>query len=91
MRLQTATRESAIVHGKTEVRVMIGNISVSHVFIVANIVDEVIIGADFIVVHGINLNMGQKIMSWRNVEIPPDVGYKHQAHARRIFAIDQQK
>ena len=53
--------------------------------------DEVIIGADFMIAHGINSNMGQQIMSWRNVEIPLDVGYKHQVHARRIVAIDQLK
>ena len=35
--------------------------------------------------------MGQQIMSWRNVEIPLDVGYKHQVHTRRIVAVEQQK
>ena len=37
----------------------IDKINVSHVFIVADIVDEVIIDADFMIAHGINLNMGQ--------------------------------
>ena len=69
----------------------IGNVSVKNVFIVADIVDKVIIGADFMIAHDIYLNMGQQIMSWRNMEIPLYVGYKHQAHTRRIFAIDQQK
>ena len=69
----------------------IGNVSVSHVFTLADIVDEVIIGADFMIANGINLNMGQQIMSRQNVEIPLDAGYKHQAHARRIVASDQQK
>ena len=73
VRLRTATGESAIVHGKTEAKVTIANISVSHVFIVADIVDEVIIGADFRIIHGNNLNMGQQVMSRRNVEIPLDV------------------
>ena len=61
-------KESATVHGKTEAKVTIANISVSHVFIVADIVDEVIIAADLMIAHGINLNMRQQIMSWRNVE-----------------------
>ena len=30
-------------------------------------------------------------MSWQNVEIPLNVGYKHQVHARRIVAVKQQK
>ena len=66
----------------------IANISVSHVFIIADIVDEVIIGADFMIAHGINLTMGQQIMSWRNVEILLDVGYIHQEHTRRIVAVE---
>ena len=51
VRLRTATGESATVHGKTEVKVRISNFSVSHVFIVADIVDEVVIGADFMTAH----------------------------------------
>ena len=65
MRLRTAAGESATVHGRTEVKVRIGNVRVSHVFIVADIVDGVI----FAIAHGINFNMGQQIMSCRNVEI----------------------
>ena len=30
-------------------------------------------------------------MCWRNVEIPLDVGYQHQVHARRKVAVEQQK
>ena len=56
-------------------KVTIANISVSHVFIGADIVDEVTIGTDFMIAQGINLNIGQQMMSWRNVEIPLDVGY----------------
>ena len=48
----------------------IANISISHVFIVADIVDEFNIGVDFMIALGINLNMGQQIMSWWNLEIP---------------------
>ena len=42
------------------------------------------------IAQGINLNMGQQTMCWRNVEIPLDFGYQHQVHARRIVAIEQQ-
>ena len=30
-------------------------------------------------------------MSWRNLEIPVDVGYKYQVNARRLVAAEQQK
>ena len=76
VRLQTSTREFAIVHGKTEAKVTIANISVSQLFIVTDIVDEVIIGADFMIIHGINLNMGQQVINCRNVEIPLDTSRK---------------
>ena len=50
VRLRAATGESATVHGKTEV---------NNVFV---IVDVVIMGADFMTVQGINLNMEQQLM-----------------------------
>ena len=58
VRLLTATGVSATVHGKTELKMRIGNVSVSHAFIVTDIVDEVIIGGDFMITLGIKLNMG---------------------------------
>ena len=64
VRLRTAAGQFASVHGKTEVKVTLSNISVSHVFIVADIADEVIIGFDFVIANGFNLNMEQQIMSW---------------------------
>ena len=57
--------KSPIIHGKTEAKVTIANISITHVFIVADIVDDLIFGADFMIAHGINLNMEQQIVSWR--------------------------
>ena len=74
-----------------EKKVTIANISVSNAFIVADIVDEVIIGAEFMIAHGISLNMGQQIMSWRNMEIPFEVGCKPHEHVKRIVAVEQQK
>ena len=53
VRLRTASGETATVHGKTQAKVTIVNIGVSHVFIAADIVDEVIIG--------VNLNMEQRL------------------------------
>ena len=68
----------------------IGNVGVSLVLIVADIVDEVNIAADFMIVHGIHLNRGQQIMSWGNVEIPHDIGFKHPVHVKRVVAVEQQ-
>ena len=46
--------ESLPLSTKKKVKVTIGNDSVSHVFIVVDIVDEIIISADFMIAHGIN-------------------------------------
>lgn len=91
IKLRTATGEPATVYGKIKVELTIGNMSINHVFIVADIVDEVIIGADFMISHGINLNMGQQIMIWRNVEIPLNVGYESKAELRKLVTIASQK
>ena len=58
IRLRIVTGGSATVKRKTEPRMTITNMSVSHVFIVADFVHEFIIDADFIIAHGTNLNMG---------------------------------
>ena len=62
-KLRRATGESAIVHGKTDAKVDIANICVSHAFIVADVVNEVIIGAGFMITQGINFNMRSQVMS----------------------------
>ncbi|XP_037813635.1 uncharacterized protein LOC119604837 [Lucilia sericata] len=82
VRLRTATGEPATVYGKVNAKVNIANISVDHLFIVADIVDEVIIGADFMIMHGIKLHLGPNVMIWRNVEIPLDVGYQSKAEVK---------
>ena len=58
VRLRTASEESANIHGEIEVKLTIGKVSVSYVFVVADIVDEVIDGADFVIAYSINLKMG---------------------------------
>uniref|UniRef100_A0A1I8Q3Y0 Peptidase A2 domain-containing protein n=1 Tax=Stomoxys calcitrans TaxID=35570 RepID=A0A1I8Q3Y0_STOCA len=53
VRLRTATGESETVKGKVVLKLIIAGISVKYEFIVADNVDEVIIGADFIVLNWI--------------------------------------
>ncbi|XP_058977365.1 uncharacterized protein LOC131802038 [Musca domestica] len=84
VRLRTATGEPAAVHGKITLRLTIANKSENYEFIVADIVDEVIIGADFMIAFGINLDMKERVMTWSNVEIPLNVGYDESTPIRRL-------
>ncbi len=53
VRLRTATGEPATVHGKITMNLTIANKTAKYEFIVADIVDEVIIGADFMITFGL--------------------------------------
>lgn len=64
--LRTAIGKLATVYGKVEIKLLTFK-SINHAFTVAYIVDEVIIGADFMKKHDINLCIGQQIMIWHNV------------------------
>ncbi|KAI8116196.1 hypothetical protein CVS40_11681 [Lucilia cuprina] len=55
--LRTATGEAATVHGKVNAKVTITNLN-----IVADIMDQVILGADFMIKHGIKLLIGPNVM-----------------------------
>ena len=53
LRLQTATGESAVIKGKKTVHIRIGNGQFKHEVLVANIMDEVIVGMDFMKITGL--------------------------------------
>jgi hypothetical protein len=69
-KLQTATRDSAMINGQKEVGIRIGNKQFRHQVIVADIVDEVILGMDFMGAKGFVLDLGQRTMSYGNVKLP---------------------
>ncbi|XP_073815088.1 uncharacterized protein [Musca autumnalis] len=86
VRLRTATGEPAAVYGKITLKLTIANKSASYEFIVADIVDKVIIGADFMIDFGVTLDMKNRVMTWSNDEIPLNVGYDKSTHIRRLTA-----
>ncbi|XP_073811775.1 uncharacterized protein [Musca autumnalis] len=76
VKLRTATGETTTVHGKAYQRLSMGRKSVNFDFVVADIMDEVILGVDFMIAFDINLDIKHRVMTWSNVEIPINVGYK---------------
>ncbi|XP_067612737.1 uncharacterized protein [Eurosta solidaginis] len=69
-RLRTVTGEYSQVQGEVICEVLIGKVMVLHKFVVAEIVDEVILGVDFLVDHDIMIDMRRKIMRYKNQDIP---------------------
>ncbi|XP_073837086.1 uncharacterized protein [Musca autumnalis] len=82
VKLRTATGETTTVHGKAYRRLSMGRKSVNFDFIVADIVDEVILGVDFMIAFDINLDIKHRVMTWSNVEIPISVGYNEKSKHR---------
>ncbi|MGC8821243.1 MAG: reverse transcriptase domain-containing protein, partial [Fervidobacterium sp.] len=85
VRLRTATGENAAVVGTVNLRVCIGNSVFDHEFIVANIIDEIIIGMDFMASHGIVLDMKEMMMKLGNVDIPLNSGYSPETEIKQIL------
>lgn len=70
IKLVTAAGEKSVVKGKTLKNVVIGDVELVHEFIVADIIDEIIIGMDVMVKHGFNLDLKNMLLTYGNVEIP---------------------
>lgn len=68
--LETATGERAPIYGEAPVNIQIANEVVKHVFLVADIVDECILGLDFFKIHGIVLDMKQGVAVLGRKKIP---------------------
>jgi len=84
IRLRTATGEEAKVRGKTTLEVELGTMTVEHEFVVADITDEIVIGVDFMIRHGIHIDLEHFYLKCRNVELPLTIGSQQTAVLRRL-------
>jgi hypothetical protein len=91
VRLRTATGQDACVAGKVLLSVGVGNVVIEHEFIVAEIVDEIIFGMDFMVAHGLILDMKNMTMRFNNADIELVVGYSHENVVRTVRVTKDQK
>lgn len=91
IQLRTATGEIAQIIGKVTASIHIGNRTVEHDFIVANITDEVIIGVDFMIRHGFTLDLKKKTLRYANVELPLDIGCGQKLTVARVYISERHR
>lgn len=68
--LKTATGETVTVHGQLKLKVKIGGAEASHVALVANISDKLILGLDFLMAHGCSVDTGVGSLRIGAEEVP---------------------
>ncbi|KAI5754399.1 hypothetical protein M8J77_008276 [Diaphorina citri] len=81
--LKTATGEQSRVYGEIEVTIQLGNVEMRHKFVVADIVDDCILGFDFMMDHGVSMDFGDSTMIIGNAVIPMTVGSIESCNALR--------
>uniref|UniRef100_A0A1B0GB86 Retrotransposon gag domain-containing protein n=1 Tax=Glossina morsitans morsitans TaxID=37546 RepID=A0A1B0GB86_GLOMM len=89
VRFRTATGEEAAIKGKIMRNISISNVSMKHEFLVADIMDEVILGMDFMAKHGFVLDMKRQVLHYANVTLPLTVGYDRQAKVLQVVMQQQ--
>uniref|UniRef100_A0A1A9V4L9 CCHC-type domain-containing protein n=1 Tax=Glossina austeni TaxID=7395 RepID=A0A1A9V4L9_GLOAU len=87
----TATGDEAAIKGKTTRNISISDISMKHEFLVADIMDGVILGMDFMAKHGFVFDMKRQVFQYVNVTLPLTVGYERQADVLQVVVQQQQK
>ena len=87
--LKTARGETATVHGKLQLKVTIGGTEVSHVALVADISDKIILGLDFLMAHGCSVDTGVGSLHIGVEKVPLHKPLAFQvARCRRVVAIE---
>ena len=90
-RLRTATGQEAPICGNIILSVGIGNVAVDHEFLVAEIVVEIIIGMDFMIAHGLALDMREMVMKFQNTDILLNSGYNYKHNVRELHVIGDER
>ncbi|KAI5738446.1 hypothetical protein M8J77_007184 [Diaphorina citri] len=81
--LKTATGEQSRVYGEIEETMQLGNVEMRHTFVVADIVDDCILGFDFMMDHGVSMDFGDSTMIIGNAVVPMTVGSIESCNALR--------
>jgi len=91
VKLRTATGEEADVKGKARKCITICGVTVQHEFIVAEIIDEVIVGMDFMVKHGFDLDLKNMILRYGNIEMILNYGDEADTNIRRVVVQEDER
>ena len=68
--LRTVTGETAPVKGRSHLRIVLGNCETKHDVWVADIVEEGIIGLDYLMANNCQVDLGSKLLYVGNDEVP---------------------
>ncbi|XP_067615866.1 uncharacterized protein [Eurosta solidaginis] len=90
-RLRTVTGEYNQVQGEVICEVLIGKVMVLHKFVVAEIVDEVILGVDFLVDHDIKIDMQRRVMHYENQDVPLNFSLEKGFSSKRVLVEEIRK
>ncbi len=89
--MRTATGEDTLVLGKVTCEIVIGKAAMLHNIIVTDIVDDVIIGVDFLANQGIKIDVKNRIVTCTNLEEPFMFGYDNKYNVRRVITAELQQ
>ncbi|XP_067639050.1 uncharacterized protein [Eurosta solidaginis] len=84
-KLRTVTGEYNQVQEDVICEVLIGKVMVLHKFVVAEIVDEVILGVDFLVDHDIKIDMQRRVMRYENQDVPLNFSLEKGFSSNRVL------
>ncbi|XP_067639750.1 uncharacterized protein [Eurosta solidaginis] len=84
-KLRTVTGEYNQVQGEVICEVLIGKVMVLQKFVVAEIVDEVILGVDFLVDHDIKIDMQRRVMCYENQDVPLNFSLEKGFSSNRVL------
>ncbi len=90
LKLQTATGDRTSIKGKKIVNIRIGRTIFQHEVLIADIMDEVILGMDFMRANGFVVDVGRGVLSYSNIELPLQVSSTG-ATTRRIIVDHREK
>ena len=85
IRSDLVNKEVRPLAGKVTCEIVIGKAAVLHNFIVAGIINEVIIGVDFLANQGIKIDMENRIMTYTNMEVQLVFVYDNKYKVRRVI------
>lgn len=89
MKLTTVTGESTPILGTTLQSLSLGMMTTKHEFVVAEIVDEVILGLDFMLQYGFKIDLERCILKYQNTEILLQTESTTLANVKRIIVSEQ--
>ncbi|XP_067634550.1 myosin-1-like [Eurosta solidaginis] len=84
-KLRTVTGEYNQVQGEVICEVLIGKVMVLHKFVVAEIVDEVILGVDVLVDHDIKIDIQRRVMRYENQGVPLNFSLEKGFSSNRVL------